>query len=105
METIYQLIEQYELQSGKQRWNEICLDIVYVYKELIVEDKLYTELELWSLLFEPGTLKTEKQKKLEESLKDTKHTLFFSKVLPYFLQDKFKEGLEQGKILLKNSEC
>ncbi|NBP57556.1 hypothetical protein EBU71_13670 [bacterium] len=104
MESIYTLIQKFEASSGKLRWNEICNDIVIVYNDMFPKhEQQYTESDLWSLLFEPNILKMEKQRYLEECLKDEKHILFFSKLLPYFLQDKFKEGLDQGKILFKNN--
>jgi hypothetical protein len=100
MESIYTQIEQFEQASGKLRWNEICNDIVGVYQDLFAKhEQLYTAVDLWSLLFEPTIMKEKKQTTLGKVMHDEKHAQFFTKLLPFLLQDQFKEVLNLGKTL------
>ena len=97
---IYQKIIEFELKSGKMRWNEICNNILDVYIILFPPEKRqYTDMELWQVLFEPQIDKEAKKNKLENVMKDESQFLFFNTLVPLFLEDKFKEGFQLVKTM------
>ena len=86
--------------SGKMRWNEICIDIVEVYRNIFQGQKQIIDLEeLWQLLFEPDQDRQTKENKIKEYSNDSAHAEFFTNILPVLLKDDFKEGVRLGKEL------
>lgn len=94
MDDFYKTLETLEKSSGKQRWNDICNDIVEIYlTSFRTEEHQYKDVELWNLLFEPRVDKVKKKEKLSQVLREIKQSEFFLTAVPIFLQDKFKEGI------------